>query len=143
MFICLKIIHIQKKGGRGREKETKKLGKEKKKLWINIWKLGYLCLKVMHLSYRLVFFPNHLITFSYLCNVRESIVFGSKFRNGVFDGFTRYEGPLNPKILFLAFGLCVCYQHHSKTNYSKDIKFGSLHLYHIQMLTINKLVIYV
>ena len=48
--------------------------------------------------------------------------------------------------MFLAFGMCVCvsvyvsvclcdcYQHNSKTNYSRNIKFGILHLYHVQML---------
>ena len=30
--------------------------------------------------------------------------------------------------------LCVCYQHNSKTNYSRNIKFGILHLHHTQML---------
>ena len=30
--------------------------------------------------------------------------------------------------------LCVCYQHNSKTNYSRKIKFGILHLHHVQML---------
>ena len=34
-----------------------------------------------------------LFTFSYPCNGRESIVLGSNFRNGDFDGFTRYEVP--------------------------------------------------
>ena len=33
-----------------------------------------------------------IFTFSYPCNGRESIVFGSNFRNGDIDGFTRYEG---------------------------------------------------
>ena len=31
---------------------------------------------------------------------RESIVFGSKFRNGDFDGFTRYEDPWIRKSYF-------------------------------------------
>ena len=30
--------------------------------------------------------------------------------------------------------LCVCYQHKSKTNYSRNIKFSILHLYHSQKL---------
>ena len=30
--------------------------------------------------------------------------------------------------------LCVSYQHNSKTNYSRNIKFSLLHLYHVQML---------
>ena len=33
------------------------------------------------------------ITFSYTCSGRENIVFGTKFRNGDFHGFTRYEDP--------------------------------------------------
>ena len=32
-----------------------------------------------------------LFTFSYTCNGRESIDFGSKFQKGKFNGFTRYE----------------------------------------------------
>ena len=38
---------------------------------------------------------------------RESIYFGSNFRNEDFDGLTRFEGPLNSKITFLAVGLSV------------------------------------
>ena len=30
--------------------------------------------------------------------------------------------------------MCVFYQHNSKTNYSRNIKFGILHLYDLQML---------
>ena len=30
--------------------------------------------------------------------------------------------------------VCVSYQHNSKTNYIRNIKFGVLHLYHIQIL---------
>ena len=30
--------------------------------------------------------------------------------------------------------VCVCYQHNSKTNNSRNIKFGILYLYHMQML---------
>ena len=30
--------------------------------------------------------------------------------------------------------LCVCYQHNSKTNCCRNMKFGILHLYHIHML---------
>ena len=36
---------------------------------------------------------NQVITFSYPCNDSESIVLMSNFRNGDFDGFTRYENP--------------------------------------------------
>ena len=34
----------------------------------------------------------------------------------------------------MSVSLCVCYQHNSKTKCSRNIKFGILHLYHIQML---------
>ena len=30
--------------------------------------------------------------------------------------------------------MCACYQDNSKTNYSRDMKFGILHFHHIQML---------
>ena len=33
------------------------------------------------------------LTFFYPCNGRESIVFGSNFQKGDFDGFKRYETP--------------------------------------------------
>ena len=39
--------------------------------------------------YKLQSIKNAIITYS--CNGTESIVFGSNFRNGDFDGFTRYE----------------------------------------------------
>ena len=40
-----------------------------------------------------IFFKFFFITFSYPCNGRESIDFGSNFRTGDFDGFTRFEVP--------------------------------------------------
>ena len=65
---------------------------------------------------------------------RENIVFGSNFRSRDFDGFTRFEVPLLRKLHILCLVsvyvcLCACYQHNSKTNYSRNIKFGILHLY--------------
>ena len=30
--------------------------------------------------------------------------------------------------------LCVCYQHNSEPNHSKNIRFGMLHLYYVQVL---------
>ena len=36
--------------------------------------------------------------------------------------------------IFSIWYLYVCCQHNPKTNYSRNIKFGILHLYHIQML---------
>ena len=30
--------------------------------------------------------------------------------------------------------MCLCYQHNSKTNFSRNIKFGILHLYHVRMI---------
>ena len=71
---------------------------------------------------------------------RESIIFGSKFSKWRFWWIYTFWGLLNPKIIFLANGLCVCvsvcvcYQHNSKTNHSRNIKFGIQHLYHVQML---------
>ena len=60
---------------------------------------------------------------------RESIVLGVKFSKWRFWWICTFWGSLNPKITFLAFGLCVCvsvcYQHNSKTNYSRIFKFLS------------------
>ena len=42
-----------------------------------------------------------------LRNLKRNITYSS-FRNGDFDGLTRFWDPLNPKITFLANGLCVC-----------------------------------
>ena len=87
-----------------------------------------------------------LFTFSYPCNSRESIVFRSHFLKWKSWWIYILWGPRNPKIIFLAFGLCVCVyvgvgiclcdynQHNSKTNNSRNIKFGILHLYYMQML---------
>ena len=52
---------------------------------------------------------NFLMTpFHFLLPIRrESIVFGSNFRNGDFDGFTCFEVPWIQKS-FSVFGLCVC-----------------------------------
>ena len=42
--------------------------------------------------------------------VDKVLILGQVFKNGDFDGFTRYEikNTLNPKITFLACGLLVC-----------------------------------
>ena len=47
-----------------------------------------------------------LITFSYSCNSRENIVYGSNFRNEDFDGFIRYDDSWIRKSHFLVFGVC-------------------------------------
>ena len=84
----------------------------------------------------------HLIPIFYflLLKSRESIVLGSNLQSGDFDGFTRFE-VLNQKIKFyrlvcmnVCLCACICYQHNSKSNYSRNIKSGNLHLYHVQML---------
>ena len=82
-----------------------------------------------------------IFTFSYLYEQKVLFVKFSKWR---FGWIYTFWGPLNPKITFLANGLCVCvcesvclcvcYQHNLKTNYSRNIKFGILYLYLIQML---------
>ena len=52
------------------------------------------------------------------------------------DKRDRFEVPESEKRIFSKWSvcLCVCYQRNSKTKYSKNIKFGTLHLYHVQML---------
>ena len=81
----------------------------------------------------------HSLTYKY-----KKYCFWVKFSNWKFWWIYTFWGLLNPKITFLTNGLSVCvcvylcvkvcYQHNSKTNYSRNIKFGILHLYHIQML---------
>ena len=61
----------------------------------------------------------YLFIFSCPCNSRKSIVFGSNFRNGNLDGFTRYEVPWIQKSHFLAFGLCLCYVKNKMTPETK------------------------
>ena len=78
-----------------------------------------------------------IFTFSYTCNGRKSIDFGTNFRNGDFYGFTRYEVTWIWKLHYLHLvSVCVymwaCYQHN--TNYSNNIKSGIHQLYHIQIL---------
>ena len=76
-------------------------------------------------------FINFFTTLSYPCNDRKSIVFGSNFLKGNFDGITRYVSP-ESKIRLLAFGLCDCDSVISitrKQNYSRNIKLDILHLY--------------
>ena len=49
----------------------------------------------LHMVQKLLFWEQffELVTFSHPCNDRESIVFGSNFQSGGFDGFTHYEIP--------------------------------------------------
>ena len=67
--------------------------------WISSVILGAIIIKlcniyIMHnLIVRLFNRRGAIFTFSYPWTGRESIVLGSNFRNGDFDGFTRYEDP--------------------------------------------------
>ena len=61
---------------------------------------------------------------------RERIVWGVKFLKWGFWWDYSFWSHLKPKITLLAFGLCVCYQHNSRTNYSNNMIFGILHFYH-------------
>ena len=82
-----------------------------------------------------------IVTFYFLlATSRESIVSGSNFWSREFDVFTRFEVNWIRKLHFLrsvcvcvcvSQCLCVCYQYNSKTNYSRNSKFGILHVYHM------------
>ena len=61
-----------------------------------------------NLTFMLFLLCIQLIFYLLLPITRESIAFRSNFRSEDFDGFTRFQVPLNPKIIFLAFGQCVC-----------------------------------
>ena len=63
----------------------------------------------------------------------------------LFERFHLHKNPiLFTSSLFLGVGLCVCvclcvflcvcYQHNSRTNFNRILKFGILHLYDMQML---------
>ena len=84
---------------------------------------------IKELKFKIAFsttFFIHFFTFSYPCNGRESIVLSSNFRNGDFLFNYALWGSLNTKMIFLEFGLCVCYQNNSKINCSRNIKFNIL-----------------
>ena len=51
------------------------------------------------------------------------VVRASKSKNHIFSAWC----------VCICMCLCVCYQHNTKTNYSRNIKFGILRLYYIQM----------
>ena len=50
------------------------------------------------------------------------------------------RSPQSENYIFCVWSVCMCvclcvgYQHNSKANYSRNIKFDILHLYHVQML---------
>ena len=69
---------------------------------------------------------------SLTCKQRK-YCFWVKFWKWRFDGFTCFECESENHI-FSKWSVCICYQHNSKTNYSRIFKFGILHLYHVQML---------
>ena len=75
--------------------------------------------------------PTHVIV--------EKVLFGDQiFEMGILMDlyFMRSLQSENHIFSVWSFSLCVCvcYQHNSKTNNSRIIKFGILHLYHIYML---------
>ena len=86
-----------------------------------------LTLKIAFLKYILNFFLILFLTYKL-----RKYCFGDKFSKWRFWWIYTFWEPLNPKITFLAFGLCVCvcYQHNSKTDCSRIFKFSILHLYH-------------
>ena len=87
-------------------------------------------------SKNIIFF---FITISLTYKYRK-YCFGSNFRSGDSDGFTCFEVPWIRETHFSKWSVCMCvclcvyYQHNSKTKYSRNIKFGILHLYYMQML---------
>ena len=78
---------------------------------------------------------NSLLIDSFLLSLTykyRKCCFFVKFSKWRFWWIYKFWSLLNPKITFLAFGLCVCvcYEHNSKTNKSRIFKFGILHLCH-------------
>ena len=96
--------------------------------------------------YGLLQFQEYSLTYFYflLPIRRESIVFGQIFEMEILMDLHVLRSPESEKHIFslqsvcmcvcVSVCLCICYQHNSKTNYSRNIKFGILYLYHVQML---------
>ena len=85
-------------------------------------------------SIRLFISMHDHLFFYFLLPMVEKYCVWVKFSKWRFLMIYTYWGYLKPKNTFLAIGLWVCYQHNSKSSYSRNIKFGILHLYHVHML---------
>ena len=110
-------------------------------LLVSLWSKWIQCshrnlLKVSLSSFLISRFKNvrvsniHLFLLS-LTYKKRKYCFGVKFPKWKFWWIYTFWGLLNPKIIFLAFGLCVCLlSAYSKTNFSRIFQFGILHLRH-------------
>ena len=77
---------------------------------------------------------NNIFILFYLYLAVKEVFWAQFFDMEIFDECTRFEVPCIRKSRISDWSMCIYYQHNSKTNYSKNIKFGILHFYHIQML---------
>ena len=70
---------------------------------------------------------------------QKVLLLGHIFGTDIFLGLHVLRYPESKNHIYNGWSLCVCvclsvcYQHNSKTNYSRNIKLGILHLYHVQM----------
>ena len=68
--------------------------------------------------------------------VEKVLLLGQIFKMEILMDLHVFRAPESENHIFSKWTvcMCVCYQHNSKTNYSRIFKFGILHLYHVQML---------
>ena len=113
-------------------------------LLIKIWQRYF---RNLH-DYLLECSPSPLIIFSYRCMIKKVLFQSQIFEIEILIDLHVLRSPKSESHIFSKWSvckcvclgvcvcvcLCVCYQYNSKTNYSRNIKFGIQHLYHIQML---------
>ena len=68
--------------------------------------------------------------------IEKVLFFGQIFKMEILMNLHVMRSPQSKNHIFSVSSvcMCVCYQHNSKTNCSRSIKFGILNLYHVQML---------
>ena len=87
----------------------------------------YVKIRVQNLSVSFKKYVSNIFTFFYLYMLEKVLFQGHIFELEISMDLHVLRPPLNPRIIFLAVGLCiVCYQHNSKANYDKNIMFGVL-----------------
>ena len=64
----------------------------------------------------------------------ENVIFGLNFEREILMGLHALRSFEIEKHIFSDWSVCDCYQHNSKANYSRNIRFGIQHFYHMLML---------
>ena len=76
----------------------------------------------------------YLFIFSYPYILEKRLFFRTNFNKRTFWWIYKFWGLPNPKIVISAVCLWVFYQHNSKTNYNRSLKFNIIDSFHIQMV---------